>query len=132
MSYKDFKKNMITVTKEYNFSAGHFLPGHAICGCVHGHNYKLFVSVGTKDALNASGMVIDFHELDAVVKMVVLDLLDHPKTLLNDIISYGAPTVENIARFCFEQLKFAVDTPNYYIKSVRLYETDKAYCDYEQ
>jgi 6-pyruvoyltetrahydropterin/6-carboxytetrahydropterin synthase len=131
MNCKDIKK-MITVTKEYNFSAGHFLPGHEICGFVHGHNYKLFVTVGSSVVPMEGGMVIDFHELDGVVKMAVLNDLDHPKGLLNAIIPYGAPTVENIARFCFEQIKALLNTPERYLKSVRLYETDKAYCDYEQ
>lgn len=66
---------MFRITREYWFSAAHRIEGHPKCGRLHGHNYKVEVQV-TMDRLDKQGMVLDFGDLDRVVKPIV-DELDH-------------------------------------------------------
>ena len=57
--------NTIRITKQFNFETGHALYGYdGACRNVHGHSYKLFVTViglPNDDSNNVKyGMVIDF------------------------------------------------------------------------
>jgi 6-pyruvoyltetrahydropterin/6-carboxytetrahydropterin synthase len=87
--------------KEYGFEAAHFLYNHpGKCRNLHGHSYKLFVSVeGTPQA--ETGMIIDFDDLSKVVVAQVIEPLDHH--FLNDLIPLS--TAENISVWIWEQLK---------------------------
>lgn len=72
----------IRITKQFSFETGHALYGYdGKCRNVHGHSYKLSVTVtGTpiKDAKNPKfGMVIDFGDLKKIVKEEIVDLYDH-------------------------------------------------------
>ena len=62
------------ITRSYTMSAAHRLEGHPKCGRLHGHNYKIEVSL-TSAALE-NGMVLDFGDLDKVVNRLLSDL-DH-------------------------------------------------------
>ncbi|MGY8943334.1 MAG: 6-pyruvoyl trahydropterin synthase family protein, partial [Flavobacteriales bacterium] len=58
----------IRITKKFNFETGHALYGYdGKCKNVHGHSYKLSVTVSGKpiaDSTNVKfGMVIDFGDL---------------------------------------------------------------------
>lgn len=66
---------MFIIHREYWFSAAHRLEGHPKCGRLHGHNYKVVVYLSSVD-LDHQGMVLDFGQLDRVVKPIV-DELDH-------------------------------------------------------
>ena len=89
------------VRKEYRFEAAHFIHNHpGRCRNLHGHSYRLFVSVeGPVDA--ETGMVLDFEGLSRIVRERVLQKLDHH--FLNDLIPL--PTSENISAWIWEQLK---------------------------
>ena len=97
------------LTRRYHFSAGHQLASAALddaenarlygqCYRPHGHNYLVEVTVqGALDP--ATGFSADLLELDAVVRRVVLDRVDHydlssavPE--LDGVITTG----ENLAR----------------------------------
>jgi 6-pyruvoyltetrahydropterin/6-carboxytetrahydropterin synthase len=72
----------IRITKQFNFETGHALYGYdGKCKNVHGHSYKLSVTViGTPitDAANTKyGMVIDFSDLKKIVKEEIVDVFDH-------------------------------------------------------
>jgi len=72
----------IRITKQFNFETGHALYGYdGKCKNVHGHSYKLSVTViGTpiEDATNVKfGMVIDFGDLKKIVKEEIVDQFDH-------------------------------------------------------
>jgi 6-pyruvoyltetrahydropterin/6-carboxytetrahydropterin synthase len=78
--------NNIRITKEFNFEMAHALYGYdGPCKNIHGHSYKLSVTVKGKPINDANhvknGMVMDFNELKAIVKPIV-DKLDHA-TILN-------------------------------------------------
>ena len=72
----------IRITKQFTFETGHALYGYdGKCKNVHGHSYKLSVTVIGKpitDATNVKfGMVIDFTDLKKIVKEEVVDNFDH-------------------------------------------------------
>jgi 6-pyruvoyltetrahydropterin/6-carboxytetrahydropterin synthase len=72
----------IRITKQFSFETGHALYGYdGKCKNVHGHSYKLSVTVlGTPitDATNVKfGMVIDFSDLKKIVKEEIVDQFDH-------------------------------------------------------
>lgn len=108
----------IQITKEFGFEAGHYVPGHGgRCKYVHGHSYKLFVTVG--GYLNEQGMVIDFQVLSQIVKALI-DKYDHG--FLNDY--FELPTAEIMASYFRKTIQDQLPD-NVYCDEVRLYETAK-------
>lgn len=72
----------IRITKQFSFETGHALYGYdGKCKNVHGHSYKLSVTViGTpiSDSSHVKhGMVIDFSDLKKIVKTEIVDVFDH-------------------------------------------------------
>lgn len=72
----------IRITKQFSFETGHALYGYdGKCKNVHGHSYKLSVTVIGKPITDSShvkyGMVIDFTDLKKIVKEEIVDLFDH-------------------------------------------------------
>jgi 6-pyruvoyltetrahydropterin/6-carboxytetrahydropterin synthase len=72
----------IRITKQFSFETGHALYGYdGKCKNVHGHSYKLSVTVIGKpisDSENVKfGMVIDFGDLKKIVKNEIVDVFDH-------------------------------------------------------
>lgn len=72
----------IRITKQFNFETGHALYGYdGKCKNVHGHSYKLSVTVSGKpiaDKTNVKfGMVIDFGDLKKIVNEEIVDVFDH-------------------------------------------------------
>jgi 6-pyruvoyltetrahydropterin/6-carboxytetrahydropterin synthase len=119
---------MLTVTKHFGFEACHHLPYYeGACHNVHGHSYKLDVTVGgqvIKDGPK-QGMIIDFKDLKKIVKENVVDKLDHQD--LNNI--YANPTAElmvtDIAYSIMQKLPKEV-----YLVGVKLWETEDSYAEY--
>ncbi|MFR9523316.1 MAG: 6-carboxytetrahydropterin synthase [Rikenellaceae bacterium] len=73
---------MIRLTKEFSFESAHALEGYdGPCREIHGHSYRLFVTVKGEpigDVLNPKcGMVIDFGDLKRIVNEQIIDRLDH-------------------------------------------------------
>ena len=66
----------------------HYLPGHGKCGNLHGHTYKVEVTI---EGENESGMIMDFADLRQILRET-LRPYDH--RLFNDVLEY--PSVENI------------------------------------
>jgi len=72
----------IRITKKFSFETGHALYGYdGKCKNVHGHSYKLFVTVIGKPIMDTEnvkyGMVIDFTDLKTIVKSEIEDVFDH-------------------------------------------------------
>ena len=61
---------MSSITKDYEISAGHFLPEIMKCNKIHGHNYKISVTAKSK-TLDENGMVMDFNILKNSIKTIV-------------------------------------------------------------
>lgn len=87
----------VNITREFNFAMAHCLPNHCKkCRFIHGHNYKMFVTVGTSlSELNRSktkestdyGMVMDFGDLNKIVNELIIDKYDHSLVLWKEYIS---------------------------------------------
>ncbi|MFN7420398.1 MAG: 6-pyruvoyl trahydropterin synthase family protein, partial [Flavobacterium sp.] len=72
----------IRITKQFSFETGHALYGYdGKCKNVHGHSYKLSVTVIGQPITDTSnvkyGMVIDFTDLKKIVKEEIVDVFDH-------------------------------------------------------
>ena len=74
--------NNIRITKQFSFETGHALYGYdGKCKNVHGHSYKLSVTVIGKPISDHThvkyGMVIDFGDLKKIVKEEIVNIFDH-------------------------------------------------------
>lgn len=72
----------IRLTREFSFEMAHALEGYdGLCRHIHGHSYKLFVTVaGIPNDDPASpkyGMVMDFGDLKQIVNRFVVEPYDH-------------------------------------------------------
>ena len=77
---------MIRITKEFKFEMAHALHGYdGLCKNIHGHSYKLWVTVKgevrDENGHVKDGMVIDFAELKEIVKPEIIDKYDHSLVL---------------------------------------------------
>lgn len=76
----------IRLTREFSFEMAHALEGYdGLCRHVHGHSYKMFVTVMGEPNTNQNdpkyGMVMDFTELKAIVNRLIVDRFDHALVL---------------------------------------------------
>lgn len=98
---------MFEIEKIYNFEAGHVLIHHdGQCAHPHGHSYILTVHLRGQSIVEngpKSNMLIDFHDISAVVKPMIHTYFDHK--WLNDSLETESPTAEFIAQWIFEYLK---------------------------
>ena len=90
--------SIIRVTKEFQFEMAHALLGYdGPCKNIHGHSYKLDVTVkgavkeGTSDS--DEGMVIDFGIIKDIVKKLIVDEYDH-SLVLNEKMNIDASQFE--------------------------------------
>ncbi|HET7101054.1 MAG TPA: 6-carboxytetrahydropterin synthase QueD, partial [Terriglobia bacterium] len=87
---------MFEVSVEYSFAAGHALRGYkGKCENVHGHNYKVRVTV-EGEKLNSIGLLMDFSDLRAALKELA-GRFDHH--FLNEVEPFTEtnPSAENLA-----------------------------------
>lgn len=73
---------MIRITKIFTFETAHVLYNYdGKCKNMHGHSYKLFVTVKgvpVNDLENPkNGMVVDFGDIKKIVKSEIIDVWDH-------------------------------------------------------
>ena len=76
----------VRITKEFKFEMAHALHAYdGLCKNIHGHSYKLFVTVKGEiknDKGNAKdGMVLDFDVLKSIVKPEIINKYDHALVL---------------------------------------------------
>ena len=112
-----------------NFAAAHNLLNYqGDCENLHGHNWKVEVTVATKD-LDSAGLGIDFKTLKLHTNGI-LDRLDHK--YLNDIEYFKniSPSSEHISRYIFEALEAELKTPGVVIEEVTVWESDNACATY--
>ncbi len=141
----------IRITKRFSFETGHALYGYdGKCKNVHGHSYKLFVTViGTpnQDKTNVKyGMVIDFSDLKTIVKEEVVDVFDHATVfnkntphieLARELESRGhhvilvdyQPTSENMVIDFMRKISSRLPA-HIKLYSLRLQETDSSYAEW--
>lgn len=96
------KTPFVTIAKRFAFEYAHILPWHpGKCAQLHGHSGHLEVSV--RGRLNPLGVVMDFSELSAAVKMAIVEPLDH--RMLNDFLPN--PTSEEFLVWAWRRLEIA-------------------------
>lgn len=92
------------LSTEATFSAAHTLPGVDMCARMHGHNWRVRVTVCLDAArLDGHGMGVDFRVLEETTRDAVAEF-EH--RYLNDLAAFGerAPTAESIARVVAERV----------------------------
>ena len=141
----------IRITKKFRFEAAHALYGYdGKCKNIHGHNYKLFVTVvgsPTSDSSNVKfGMVMDFDDLKKIVKAEIIKEFDHSvifnknsphKKLADDLIKNGhkvvladyQPTIEEMIIDFANKIssKLPVEIK---LHSLKLEETETSYSEW--
>jgi 6-pyruvoyltetrahydropterin/6-carboxytetrahydropterin synthase len=91
----------IRITKQFSFEMAHALWNYdGPCKNVHGHSYKLYVTViGTPidDKTNRkNGMVIDFGDLKKIVKETIVDPFDHSVVVCRDAPHHLLKNIEQM------------------------------------
>lgn len=141
----------IRITKEFTFETAHALYGYdGKCKNVHGHSYKLAVTVigePISDKNNVKlGMVLDFGDLKKIVEEAIVDPFDHA-TVLNittphvqlakELENFGhkiimvdyQPSSENMVLDFAEKLNLLLPE-NIQLHSLKLRETETAYAEW--
>lgn len=141
----------IRITKKFSFETGHALYGYdGKCKNVHGHSYKLSVTVIGSPIENRNdvkfGMVIDFTDLKKIVKEEIVDQFDHATVfnettphvdLANELKNRGhhvilvdyQPTSENMV-IDFAQRIIGRLPDDIKLFSLKLQETDSSFAEW--
>jgi 6-pyruvoyltetrahydropterin/6-carboxytetrahydropterin synthase len=143
-------KQLIRVTREFAFETAHVLYNYdGPCRNVHGHSYRLFVTVTGTPADDISnvknGMVIDFTDLKKIVLGEIVDQFDHAvvvsshfdrekremmsKTFGNTVVVDYQPTCENLVADFAARIKNRLPE-GVRLYSLKLYETAKSYAEW--
>jgi len=141
----------IRVTKFYDFEMAHALWNYdGLCKNIHGHSYKLYVTVIGEPISNENelknGMVIDFGDLKRIVKTQIVDQFDHSLVVyknaphlklleLNEMyerhhVVNFQPTAENLVLHFVNIIKPLLPT-EVKLKNVKLYETASSYAEWD-
>ena len=127
------------LTRSYHFSAGHRLASPALsdednarvygqCYRQHGHNYLVEVTVGGRPD-PVTGMAADLGALDAAVKRLILDRVDHYDLSSAVPALRGVTTTgENLARAFWEWLEPGLGAGS--LRRVAVVETDNNTFEY--
>lgn len=141
---------LIRVTREFSFEMAHVLWNYdGPCRNVHGHSYRLFVTISgfpVNDIKNPkNGMVMDFADLKTTILNEIVNVFDHAvvvsrdfdqnkirmfqETFGNTVIVDYQPTCENlVADFANKIIKHL--PPEISLHSLKLYETAKSYAEW--
>ena len=142
--------SVIRVTKEFSFEMAHALWNYdGPCRNVHGHSYRLFVTLIGKPLEESgnpkNGMVIDFSDLKKIVRREIVEVFDHSvvvsrnfdkgKTEMfsnlfgNTVLVDYQPTCENLVSDFAARI--AAQLPDEIrLHSLKLYETATSYAEW--
>lgn len=127
---KKLSAEFVTINKEFDFDAAHFLPhvaeGHK-CGRMHGHTYRVQLELAG-DIDPHTGWFIDYADI-AAAWAPLNAVLDH--YVLNEIPGLENPTTEKLVHWILRQLqKNHLGTPFWtFLRKVRVYESSTTYCE---
>jgi 6-pyruvoyltetrahydropterin/6-carboxytetrahydropterin synthase len=114
---------MFEVSVEQSFAAGHALRDyHGKCENVHGHNYKVRITVAGEQ-LDSTGLLVDFVEVKRSMTAAI-EYLDH--RFINDLPPFDEinPSAENIAKYFYDRVSKGIDEDAVKISEVKVWETD--------
>ncbi|MEG1497858.1 MAG: 6-carboxytetrahydropterin synthase [Bacteroidales bacterium] len=149
----------LSITKIFSFEAAHALKNYdGLCANIHGHSYKLEVTVHSlsingnpgdflrNEANPKCGMILDFGDLKKCVNQYIIEEFDHAlilnkqtdpsliaslqKNYQKILVFPFQPTSENLLlEFASRLLK---NLPiNIHLAKIRLYETSTSFTDWE-
>jgi 6-pyruvoyltetrahydropterin/6-carboxytetrahydropterin synthase len=140
----------IRLTKEFHFEMAHALWNYSgSCKSIHGHSYKLFVTVIgyplDDPAHPQNGMVADFSDMKKWIKNPIVDKFDH-SLLISGYAETGElskmaqmfdklvivdyqPTCENLLIDIVNKIKPQLPQ-NLALHSVKLYETATSFAEW--
>lgn len=92
----------IRITKEFKFESAHALLGYdGPCKNIHGHSYKMAVTVIGEPIKDVSspknGMVMDFGVLKQIVNDSIVKLFDHALVLNADTKNVNSDEVKSLS-----------------------------------
>ncbi|OGU04336.1 MAG: hypothetical protein A2W29_08135 [Gemmatimonadetes bacterium RBG_16_66_8] len=113
------------LSAETSFSAAHTLPGVAACERMHGHDWRVQLTVRVhRGAVGRSDMAVDFRVVEEAVRLAVADL-DHQ--YLNDLAPFAGhgATAERVAELVYERAsdQLATAAPEVELAEVTVWET---------
>lgn len=139
---------MIRITKIFTFETAHVLYNYdGKCKNMHGHSYKLFVTVKGNPINDLdspkNGMVVDFGDIKKIVKEEIVDIWDHAvllnansphKKLGEDLEQKGhkviycsyQPTCENMLYDIASKIKNRLPS-QVHLAYLKLHETENSY-----
>ena len=122
---------MFQVSVEDTFSSGHALRGYrGKCENVHGHNYRVRVTVEGPQ-LDSIGLLVDFTLLKQVMREII-SRLDHQ--FINDLEPFRAvnPSAENLAKYFYDEMQRGLKDlpPGARIINATIWETDTSQATY--
>lgn len=112
-----------------HFAAAHNLLNYdGDCENLHGHNWKIEVTVQT-EALDDAGLGIDFKILKKHTN-AIMDQLDHK--YLNDLEPFKevSPSSEHISRFIYDELTKSLQDYAVCVEKITVWESDNACASY--
>jgi 6-pyruvoyltetrahydropterin/6-carboxytetrahydropterin synthase len=113
------------LSAETSFSAAHHLPGVETCDRIHGHDWRVRLTVRVDaGGLGASGMAVDFREVEGTVRAAVEDF-EHRDLNRLEAFAGTAPTAEHVARLVFQraQARLAETARAARVEEVEVWET---------
>lgn len=125
----------VYITKRFTFEACHHLPNYnGKCANVHGHSYKLEVTVSAEKNFTMghsspyNNMVIDFSTLKSIVNAEVVNKYDHKD--LNEF--FAMPTAEIMVVEMFEDIRSKLNDMFDFVRleEVKLWETEDSYASF--
>lgn len=120
---------MFEILVKSEFSAAHRLRNlHGKCEKLHGHNWKVEVSVESK-RLTRDGLVMDFGILKQKLNQILKEF-DHQ--FLNELPYFAndEPSSENIAKYIFIKLKKELKNDRVVLKKVSAWESETSCASY--
>ena len=145
-----FMAAVIRVTKEFSFEMAHALWQYdGPCRNVHGHSYRLFVTISgvpaNEEGNPKNGMVMDFTDLKSIVKNEIVNVYDHAvvvsrsfgrektdlfeKLFGNTVLVDYQPTCENLVSDFAARL-IPLLPAGVKLHNLRLFETANSYAEW--
>lgn len=140
--------NTLSINKIFHFEAAHALHNYSgSCQFIHGHSYKLQVSIGKaisdEEFIEGIGILYDFKDLKRIVSLLIEKYFDHKlivsqklldanpgiQTQSNLVVLPYEPSAENMVIFLKKEITKSLPT-TMEVKKLRLYETNSSFVEW--
>jgi 6-pyruvoyltetrahydropterin/6-carboxytetrahydropterin synthase len=124
-----YHKRRVALTKEFTFDSAHHLHLYeGKCKSLHGHTYRLIVTVS--GFVNEIGICVDFSDIKKIYEETIKQKLDHK--YLNEVLPPMNTTAENMIVWIWEEIAGKLDELGLTALGTRLeelvlYETPTSY-----